>query len=41
MVIRQKTLQFPFLMENPSETRRMRDFAVVPKGAGIDGSFLW
>jgi len=37
MVIRQETVQFPFLMENARDTRRMGDIAAVRKGAGIDG----
>jgi hypothetical protein len=39
VVIRQKRLQFSFLVENSSDTRGMGDFAVVPKGAGLNGVF--
>lgn len=40
MLIRQETLQFPFLGEIWSDSQRMGDYAGIAKGEGINGGFL-
>jgi len=37
MLIREETLQFPFLAEKPSDGQRMGNYAMVGKGVGMEG----